>query len=91
MTIPMRQDWVLMRMTQQTFSAHRINLHCTKAFLFRKLSNSSDLMKGKSNHVDGADFSSPLPAIIFSCKMRMERKIFYEEESSTTDTWCIVL
>jgi hypothetical protein len=43
-------------------------------------------MKGKSNHVDDADFSSPLPAIIFSCKMRMERKIFYEEENCTIDT-----
>jgi hypothetical protein len=48
-------------------------------------------MKGKSNHVDDAEFSSPLPAIIFSYKMGMERNIFYEEENGTTDTWCIVI
>ena len=36
MTVFMRQDWVLMRMKQQTLSAHGINLEDTKAFLFRK-------------------------------------------------------
>ncbi len=55
------------------------------------LSKSSDLMKGKSNHVDDADFSSPLPAIIFSCKIRMKRKRCNEEENDTTDTWSIVI
>ena len=57
-----------------------------KPFYSEKLSNSSDLMKGKSNHVDDANFSSPLPAIIFSCKIRMERKRCNEEENDTTDT-----
>jgi len=62
-----------------------------KPFYSEKLSNSSDLMKGKSNHVDDANFSSPLPAIIFSCKIRMERKRCKEEENDTTDTWSIVI
>jgi len=48
-------------------------------------------MKGKSNHVDDANFSSPLPAIIFSCKIGMERKRCNEEENDTTDTWSIVI
>jgi hypothetical protein len=48
-------------------------------------------MKGKSSHVDDADFSSPLSAIISSCKIRMEGKGCYEEENDTTDTWCIVI
>ncbi len=57
------------------------------------LSKSSDLMKGKSNHVDDADFSSLLSAIILpvSCKMRMERKRCYAEENDTNHTWCIVV
>ena len=62
-----------------------------KPFYSEKLSNSSDLMKGKSDHVDDANFSSPLPAIIFSCKIRMERKRCNEEENDTTDTWSIVI
>ena len=62
-----------------------------KPFYSEKLSNSSDLMKGKSNHVDDANFSSPLPAIIFSCKIRMERKRCNKEENYTTDTWSIVI
>ena len=62
-----------------------------KPFYSEKLSNSSDLMKGKSNHVDDANFSSSLPAIIFSCKIRMERKRCKEEEKDTTDTWSIVI
>jgi hypothetical protein len=61
---------------------------CTipRPFYSEKLSNSSDLMKGKSNHVDDTNFSSPLSTILFSCKMRMERLRFYEEENNTTDT-----
>jgi hypothetical protein len=62
-----------------------------KPFYSEKLSNSSDLMKGKSNRVDDADFSSPLSAIILSCKMRWERKKCYEDENDTTDTWCNVI
>ena len=76
MTVSMRQDWVLMRVTQQTLPAHEINLHDTKAFLFRKARKQLRLMKGKSNHVEDADFSSPLSAIMFSRKMRMERLRF---------------
>ncbi len=66
---------------------------CTrpKPFYSEKISNSSDLMKGKSNHVDNANFSCLLSAIMFSCKMRMEGKRCYEEENDTTDTWCIVI
>jgi hypothetical protein len=45
-----------------------------KPFYSEKLSNSSDLMKGKSNHVDDADFC------------RMERLRFCEVENNTTDT-----
>ena len=62
-----------------------------KPFYSEKLSNSSDLMKGKSNHVDDANFSSPLSAIMFSCKMRMERLRFCEVENNTTDTWGILI
>jgi len=58
-----------------------------KPFYSEKLSNSSDLMKGKSNHVDDANFFSPLSAIMFCCKMmRMERLRFCEVENNTTDT-----
>ena len=62
-----------------------------KLFYSEKLSNSSDLMKGKSNHVDDANFSSPLSAIMFSCKMRMERLRFCEVENNTTDTCGILI
>jgi hypothetical protein len=44
------------------------------------------MMKRKSHHVGDANFSSPLSTILFSCKMRMERLRFYEEENNTTDT-----
>ncbi len=46
-------------------------------------------MTEKINNVDDANFSSPLLAIIFSCKMGTERKRCYVEENNTTDTWCI--
>ena len=36
MTVSMTQDWVSMRVKQQTLSVHRINLHDNEAFLFRK-------------------------------------------------------
>jgi hypothetical protein len=81
---------VLMRMTQKTFSAHRINLHYTKAFLFRKGFKQLRFDEGKE-HVNDANFSSPLSAIIFSCKMKMERKKCVEQENDTTDIWCVVI
>ena len=68
-------------------SKHSLGMEsiCTlsKPFLSEKTLNSSDLMKGKSNHVDNANFSSPLSANLFSCKMRVERLRFYDKENIT--------
>ena len=91
MTVSMRLVRVTMRVRHNRHCLHMESI-CTipKPFYSEKLLNSSDLMKGKSNHVDDANFSSPLSAIMFSCKMRMERLRFYEEENNTSDTWCIV-
>ena len=86
LTVSMRPDWARSAMTVSMRPDWESICTIPKPFYSEKLPYSSDLMKGKSNHVDDADFSSPLSAIMFSSKMRMERLRFCEVENNTTDT-----